>query len=383
MAKGMFTGNKGEWSEPYVVLRMLADGKLHQANEQMLPSPDNFVYILNIKRGDVSVTRSEDGRVEFEFIDSQGQKHKLQTHSSNLAGQADKLFKAICAVAQSKGSFAIPACENDLKFYGFSRLTNPAPKNLKVTKRDLLAKVKSPQTGVAELGFSVKSELGAPPTLLNASEPTNIVFRVKGLTKEQADEINSITDGKKIMLRCAKIKQLATSISFEKYHSKVFAENLDVVDSALPEMVADLVKVHYFQQILEPRSKAKGAQRDADKLSKAVSILGTQKPYCSKSRTNYCEIKIKHFLRACALGLMPSEVWNGIDDASGGYIVVLPDGRLIAFYVYNTNLFEKYLFESTIFERGSTSKHKFMKLYPDTESNDYFIKLNLQIRFNR
>ena len=383
MARKRFSGNKGEWSEPYVVLRMLADGRLHQANDQLLPSPNNFVYILGVKRGDVTACRSDDGVVVFEFLDSLGRKHKLQTHSSNLLVQADKLFKAICAVTDRKGAFELSDCAKELKFHGFSRLTNPAPKNFKVTKRDLLATVKSPQTGLAELGFSVKSELGAPPTLLNASEPTNIVYRIKGLTKQQVDEINGITQGNKIMLRCAKIKELAQSIEFEKYHSKVFADNLDLVDSALPAMVADLVKVHYFQQILEPRSKVKGAQRDADKLSKAVAALGVQKPYNSKSRANYCEIKIKHFLRACALGLMPSEVWNGIDDASGGYIVVLPDGRLIAFYVYNTNLFEKYLFESTIFERGSTSKHKFMTLYPDAESDDYFIKLNLQIRFNR
>ena len=221
-------------------------------------------------------------------------------------------------------------------------------------------------------------------TLLNASEPTNIIYRVKGLTKDTAETINAITGSRKIMDRCRVILSNATSIEYEGYHSSVFADNLEVIDSALPKMLADLVKVHYFQQILAPRGpRQSGGFRDADKLSSAVELLSRIEPYASKGRRNFCEIKIKRFLRSCALGLMPSEVWDGKDDASGGYIIVLPDGRLVALYVYNTNLFEKYLYESTIFERASTTRHNYMTLYPDGQSGDYFLKLNIQIRFNR
>lgn len=196
--------------------------------------------------------------------------------------------------------------------------------------------------------------------------------------------INNITGSRKIIDRCRAIKQFASSIEYETYHSETFKDNLEVVDSSLPEMLADLVKVHYFQQILQSRgAKRNGKFREADKLGSAVEMLGKTAPYSAKKRRNFCEIKIKRFLRACALGLMPSEVWNGIDDASGGYIIVLPDGRLVALYVYNTNLFEQYLYETTIFERASTTRHKYMELYPDGETGDYLLKLNLQIRFNR
>ena len=196
--------------------------------------------------------------------------------------------------------------------------------------------------------------------------------------------VNNITGSRKIMDRCRAIKQFASSIEYETYHSEIFKDNLEVVDSSLPEMLADLVKVHYFQQILQPRpAKRSGTFREADKLSSAVEMLSKTDPYASKKRPNFCEIKIKRFLRACALGLMPSEVWNGIDDASGGYIIVLPDGRLVALYVYNTNLFEQYLYETTIFERASTTRHNFMRLIQDGDTGDYLLKLNLQIRFNR
>lgn len=379
-----FSGNKGEWSEPYVVLRLLADGKLCQADKDLLPSPNEFSHILEVIRGDTTATVQNGGVVVFSHVDGFGQKHAVQTHREDLLKQANRLFRSIGSVKDSKGAFELPREVPDLRFYGFKRLTNPAPRNIKITKRDLRLKLDGARTGLATLGFSVKSELGAPPTLLNASEPTNIVYRVKGLTKEHAESINNISGSRKIMKRCKAIKHFSSSINYDSYNSDIFADNLEVVDSALPEMLADLVKVHYFQQILLPRpAKKSGTFREGDKLSKAVELLGQTEKYVSKTRKNFCEIKIKRFLRACALGLMPSEVWNGIDDASGGYIIVLPDGRLVALYVYNTNLFEQYLYESTIFERASTTRHNYMKLVPDSQSGDYLLKLNLQIRFNR
>jgi len=379
-----FSGNKGEWSEPYVVLKLLADGRLSQADKDMLPSADDFSNVLEVIRGDTAGSLSDDGAVVFTFVDAHGQQHNLHTNQTRLALQASRLFKSICAIREKKGAFELKQEEGDLKFLGFRRLTNPAPKSLKTTKRDLNLRLKSPKTGVATLGFSVKSEIGAPPTLLNASEPTNIIYRVRGLTKAKIDAINAMSGPRKIMDRCRAILQNAESIEYEAYHSSIFADNLEVVDSALPKMLADLVKVHYFQQILAPRnSKKLGVFRESDKLSSAVELLSKSEPYASKCRKNFCEIKVKRFLRSCALGMMPSEEWNGKDDASGGYIVVLPDGRLVALYVYNTNLFEKYLYESTIFERASTTRHNYMRLYSDGETGDCFLKLNLQIRFNR
>ena len=217
-----------------------------------------------------------------------------------------------------------------------------------------------------------------PSILLNASEATNVVYRVSGLTEQQADAINAIDSSNKIMDRCATIKKYAKSIQYERYSNEIFEGNLDVVDSALPRMLADLIKVHYFEQILKPKVGKSGY-----KLSNAVELLSNTEPYISKPRQDFCKIKIKRFLRDCALGLMPSKIWNGVEDATGGYIVVLPDGQLVALYVYNNNVFEKYLYESTAFERASTSRHGYMKLVKDPLSDDYFLKLNLQIRFTR
>lgn len=376
------SGNIGEWSEPYVIFKLLADGKLCQATAEMLPSKNEFAHVLKVIRRDTRGIVEADGVIRFAFTDKFGQDHNLETNAVMMEKIANRLLSKLKTTKGTTGAFPLPEIEKDLLFYGFTRLTNPADDRRRTTKRDLAIQLDSPNMGVATLGFSVKSELGAPPTLLNASEATNVIYRVSGLTEQQADAINSISSHTKIMDRCRAIKKYATSIEYEGYNNRIFEENLEVVDAALPHILADLIKVHYFDQILLPRSGHTGLRRD-DKLSSAVEILSKKEPYISRSRRNFCEIKVKRFLRNCALGLMPSQIWNGIEDATGGYIVVLPDGQLVALYVYNTNLFEKYLYESTIFERASTSRHGYMRLVKDTASDDYFLKLNLQIRFNR
>ncbi len=386
MTKGVFRGNKGEWSEPYVVLRLLADGRLCQADRDMLPSDTEYARILEVVRGDTRATLDGRGGVVFAYTDLDGQCHTVQTNQVNMLKRASQLFRSISSAKSPKGAFELPVEASELKRFGFKQLKNPSSLKRQTAKRDLGLIVDSPALGYHQcLGFSIKSGIGAPPTLLNASHATNILYRVKGLTPRQAESINGISGPRKIMARCRAIKNWATSIEHEAFEKSTFADNLDIVDSALPLMISDLVKAHYFDQILLTKQDGErlGSFRESDKLSKAVELLSLKEPYCSRTRKNYCEIKIKRFLRACALGFLPTEVWEGKEDASGGYIVVLPDGRLVALYVYNTNLFEKYLYESTIFERASTTRHEYMELMPDGKTGDYLLKLNLQIRFNR
>lgn len=383
MAKMEFSGNRGEWSEPYVVLRLMADGTLHQANANLLPDEKDFACILSVNRGDVKATMQDGGVVAFSYRGDGGQVLSTVVSSQKLNQQASRLFKTISAIKNARGSFNFPDEVDDLKSLGFQRLTSPLRDGGKTAKRDLELHLLSPNMGNALLGFSVKSQLGAPPTLFNASEATNIIYRVKGLTSDQAATINAMEGNRKIIGRCRAIKALATSIEYEAYQNSVFETNLDVIDSSLPRMLAELLKVHYFEQILLPRdAKTENGFRKFDRLDNAVSLLSKTGEYALKPRAEYCAIKIKRFLRACALGLMPSKVWNANDDASGGYIIVLPDGQLVALFVYNTTLLEKYLYETTIFERASTTRHKYLTLIPANDgTQDFLLKLNLQIRF--
>ncbi|KXA31684.1 hypothetical protein HMPREF3229_00213 [Peptoniphilus harei] len=77
--------------------------------------------------------------------------------------------------------------------------------------------------------------------------------------------------------------------------------------------------------------------------------------------------------------MKPATIWDGIDEASVGYIIVTKQGDVLAYHIYNRIYFEEYLLNNTKYEIASTLKHDFGKVY--SENGEDFIKLNLQIRF--
>lgn len=93
----------------------------------------------------------------------------------------------------------------------------------------------------------------------------------------------------------------------------------------------------------------------------------------------FYQYKIKRFLTDVALGMMPSKVWTGELDATGGYLVVKENGEVLCYHIYNRNEFEDYLFTNTKLETASSTRHEFGKVY--IENGQLYFKLNLQIRF--
>ena len=362
-----FSGNKGEWSEPYVVLKLAAEGRLRQADENLKPSESKFAKILKIQREDIEVELDDTGAATFSFKDEQGLVHHCYVPEGGCEAKANRLLKSMLTLQRKEGTFEVPDIEKELKYLGFTQLKNPVPKGQRFIKRDLSLKISDPNTGVEPmLGFSVKSELGSAPTLLNASKQTNIIYRLYGIDDHVMEEVNAIDTRTKIQDKCARLAAVSSDIRFESFQSETFMKNLQLIDGDLPQMLAEATLAHYVRNIA--------------RVDDVVTYL-SQTPRYADCDPIFCAVKIKRFLRACALGMVPSEPWKDYDEASGGYVIVLPDGELIAFYIYNRSLFDKYLLESTKFERGDTGRHDYMTVYK--ESGKYYVKFNLQIRFTR
>ena len=77
--------------------------------------------------------------------------------------------------------------------------------------------------------------------------------------------------------------------------------------------------------------------------------------------------------------MTPAKMWDGIDEANGGYIIVTAQGDVLAYHIYNRAFFEAYLLNQTKYERGSTTRPGFASLYK--EDGKIYMKLNLQVRF--
>ena len=140
-----------------------------------------------------------------------------------------------------------------------------------------------------------------------------------------------------------------------------------MIDSLLPEILSQIVFDFYsseFSQLTDLVNKT------ANKNPLNFDIANEHKFY---------EYKIKRFLTDVALGMMPSQVWTGKYDATGGYLIVKENGDVLCYHIYNRNEFEDYLLNNTKLDTASSSRHEFGEIYK--ENDKLYFKLNLQIRF--
>lgn len=354
--------NKGDWSEFYALLYLIGIKKLYAADENLDKLDEMYFPILNVfrneKQNDDSVKRVDfvigDNDVQI-VIDSE---IKSTRAIAEFIEEADALCKDI--IGAKGAQFVIPHGEFFLNSLHLKRLAAPSQD---VT--DIKVKLHDSITGLDQImGFSIKSYLGGAPTLFNASGATNFKYIVSGISIEQMNEINVIDTRTKIMDRISKIYELGGNIKFYRALNKVFGANLMMIDSRMEELIGEMLLDSY-----------KNNYTDCAEL---IERMENNNPL-GYPREGFYSYKFKKFLCAKALGLDPSKEWNGMDDANGGYIVVREDGEVVAYHLYNRDMFEQYLYDNTFLERASTSRHGYASLY--VEDDEMYINLNLQIRF--
>ncbi len=354
----MITGNKGEWSELYVLLYLLGTGRLYAANEKVQRIQDVYFPILKIMRDDSrgKVDYLINGETEVEIFINGESTGKLP--SENFKKEADHLYHAI--ELGTNRAFPIDRTEAFMQRIMAYRLAAPSS-----DKTDITLQVHDIHTGYDPImGFSIKSELGNPPTLLNASGATNFIYEISGISDADMEHINAIDTRTKILDRINAIYELGGCIEYSHASNSIFSMNLMLIDSRMEEIIAAMLLYSYRNNEVD--------------CTELLHHLDTENPL-GFPRDGFYTYKFKKLLSAIALGMKPSALWDGIDEANGGYIIVSSSGDVLAYHLYNRNFFEQYLLDNTRLERASTSRHGYATVYKDDEK--HFINLNLQIRF--
>jgi type II restriction enzyme len=354
-------GNKGEWSEIYTLLKIISDRKLFAGDENLSKVESLIFPIIQILRDE------SNGTYQFSYHDDlviiAGNDEVFKIPISDFAQHTIFLLSKLKETTSS--TFSIPEVEAFINSFNCTSL-----KAKSSAKSDIRIVIHDQHTGTTPmLGFSIKSQLGGASTLLNAGKTTNFIYKIIGidLTDSQIEEINSINTGSKIKARIEKIKEFAGTLEYVETQNPVFGNNLTLIDSALPEIVAELVKLFFTSTY--------------SRTEDLVSVISASNPIGYKLDTHhpFYNYKVKRLLTDIALGMMPASVWTGELDATGGYLVVKKDGEVLCYHIYNRNEFEDYLLCNTKLETASSSRHDFGKVYKI--GNQYFFKLNLQIRF--
>ena len=351
------SGNKGEWSELYAFMKLLSQGRVYAANEKVEKIDEVYYPILKIMReenkGEVIDYVIHNDRIDIEI-----ESNTVMSVSRNE--MEDKANELLAEIAKHSGSFEL---EEIAKFANGIKVTKIKAPSSDTT--DISMQIEDVHTSyVRDVGFSIKSEVGGAPTLMNAGQTTNFIYRVKGITSKQAEEINTIDTKTKIKERMKAIKDCGGTIEYAGMNHAGFKRNLMMIDTNMPQIIGNMLLYHYDEDIKE--------------CKKLVELVGERDPLGYGESMMY-EYKFKKFLCSCALGMKPAKVWDGLDEANGGYIIVKADGEILAYHIYNRNFFEQYLLDNTIIERASTSRHDYMSLYE--ENGEMFIKMNLQVRF--
>lgn len=358
----MMNGNKGEWSELYTLLKLAADGKLYAADGNINKIENIYYDILQIirKQKDDNWKYIRNGKIKIvsektgEIVD--------EISISEFKTNAELLLEAIQNVKTKKGAFEVKNVESFI-----TKIKCVTTKAKSTDKADIFLIVHDAKVGSdPKLGFSIKSQLGSPSTLVNASNATNFIYKLSGhkLTDEEKEVFHSF---KYFKDKFAYLDKLQAKVSFEKVSSKIFNANLMLIDTQMPTILAVIVENFYRGR--------------ASTISELMNLC-IDKNVCNVSEDNkqiFYDYKIKEFMTNCALGMMPGHLWSGKYDATGGYIIVKEDGDVLCYHIYNRNEFREYLYKNTKLDTPSTGKHGF-GIIEEVDGNQY-LKLNLQIRF--
>ena len=379
-------GNVGEWSELYVLIKLLSDGILYQSDINLCRDSNNTYKVIKAFKDEVNYS------LEFDRVGNYLKVYRVINDENTLLKEYtfddfNEVSKQILHSIKTKSerTFSIPDIQQFLSDNCI--LTTKASSH---SKADIRLRIYDHRlASETELGFSIKSLLGKKSTLFNTGQGNNFIYEVKCLTDSiNIKEFNesTIIDKPKIVSRINKLNELGSKISFYGIQSRQLQQNLKMIDGDLPEVIAWSLYYRYLKN--EPS------------LIKIADLLETEDPLgfyetADDNKQRMYVYKLKKFLAESAMGMTSENIWLGEYDSFGGVIVAKNDGDIVCFHIYDFNLFRNYLLNNTKFEQASTGedeihpglenhnakkKYYFGWLYE--ENGSHYIKLNLQIRFN-
>lgn len=364
----MMTGNKGEWSELYVLFKLLADRKLFSADESLMVT-DDYVEVKSVTRRD----NSEALKYTIDDPNSCINIYHWQTNQIILSFRVEEVKEIASSLireinAGSGSSFSVSHnLESVLKRLAISKVKEKSSNkgDIDIVFYDPIHSITSNQK------FSIKSFLGSQPTLFNANKTTNIIYKIhdgngQPMPSSLIREINSIGNPKKYIKRVKHIVDLGYCIAFDSFSDSTFKLNLQLIDSDLPLIIASVVLNKYLEEIT--------------KITDVIEFLNTTNPmnYDLSQGHNFYEYRIINFLIESSLGMTSKTVWSGDYENVGGIIIVKPDAEVLCYHLVDFMKFKHYLKSSCRIDNPSGSKMGYGEVF---ESNgETFIKLNFQVK---
>jgi hypothetical protein len=363
--------NLGEWSELYVLARLLANGRVQEAH------PEDFGALLLMHDIDSVRLQGQYQGKELRYVIEGGNVavfgaglHRADILRDELGRRAQALFVAMQA-AKSKGLVSSLPEGHHLR----GLLLKDSVAASAHVRNDLEARL----AGQARYrGYSIKSQVHTPSSLLNASSATNFVYEVVRRQAQNSSSIPAFGNSHKTNIR--RLHQAGFRLKFLRVDNKTFGANLRTVHPELPRVIGRSLYAACLQRSRSVNSVLTRAFPPSIgdlRLPNGISISLRS----DASRDGFEIALFKDFLGEVQLGMVPATRWVRPEDDFGGRLLVSRDGDVLVESYGGMDALQSRLYDSLSFEQGVRSKHDYG--YPYVESGRTYLKLNLQLRFKK
>lgn len=350
--------NRGEWSELYGILFLLIKPKLKIANSQ-LEIINDTIYILKkiILNSRIKLEYIVDEMSNDILIYMNGNEIKKYS-KSELDNERQKILNAILSHTEKTGAFAISISETFVSEFTANTSFKAGSNSKSDISTQVIDTIKSKNF---ILNYSVKSLLGNPPTILNASNNTNFKYRITNFNKTKMNEVNQIETRTKLLDRIRKIKSYDNvQIIFDSVVSESLEYNLKMIDSLLPQYLGKTLLYSY--------------EYDNKNLKQIFKLAN------SNLDEKFADKKLGDFLNGISFGFVPGRKWDGINSVNGGLIVIKNNGDVVVLdLMYYPNEVNKYLVNESKLDSPSTHRYHMLEVFE--ENGNFYFTLNLQVRY--
>lgn len=343
--------NRGEWTEAYVFLRLLGEGRLYGASADLVKDEQTYIDIINIIRDepDKYLIFERFIKDEVAYIQScQGDEKLKIVTAPELSEKAAYLYGQIKAVTAGDRNIKVPEIQNYLEEFRFDSPKanlSKAAKEKYGAKTDIIVTAEDSFDHIRTVvGFSIKSHLGSSPTLFNASSTSGFVYRVVGCDVEGMHRLNY----KKDFLEIIKAIKNDYSLEYAGCRNEIFEQNLRMIDWRMDEILnhAMLMQIGYLDGW------------ESNNVDSMCAVLAKKNPLGARNPQCFYESKMKSMLFASFAGMTATKEWNGRKKLSGGYIDVDKRGEMLYYRAISDDIFENYLFKHTYIDRPDGGYNK-------------------------
>lgn len=372
--------NRGEWAELYVLFKLLSEGKIYSADENLNRNANSYLEIIKIIREEVRNVISEyrTGTSVEVYISGT---HVVSIPSTEFLTNAELLLNTINNAA-GRSFDVTPETEAFMNRAHISQVKARSVNSYGDLggKNDIVMEIRDHSTALISIaGFSIKAKGKSPATLFNTAPASAFVYKLTNIDDTDMDNINSLftaAGGKDKNARIRYILNHNIGMEFagnkipEGRDHSVFADNLDMIRGDMQEIMNHVILTHYTYD------------GNSSKLSDICRILVNQNPMNKRNAEAFYTKAVKDFLYASFAGMTAGSSWDGREVVNGGYIVAKENGDVLVFHTRDGESFKTFLFNSTKIDRPDASERKG---YPYADvykvGNEYYFDLNFQIRF--